>query len=158
MQNVTKIMVAVDLSDYSLPSVKYACELAEVTGAKMILVNVYNQRDINAIKTSTDAYYDAGFFEKVMEDNKIHRRNQMDQLVEKSGAQNLVIQKMIRVGVPYQELMTVIEEEKPDLLVMGTKGRSNLADTIIGSCARKMFRKSPIPMLSLPPNWTSRME
>ncbi len=154
MQNVKKIMVAVDLSEYSLPSVQYARQLAQALNAKIILVNVYNQRDISAIKTSTDAYYDAGFFEKVMEESKVYRRSEMDRLVEKADAQELVIGKVLRVGVPHQELLAVIEEEKPDLLVMGTKGRSNLADTIIGSCARKMFRKSPIPFLSLPPNST----
>ena len=152
MQKVTKIMVAVDLSDYSLPSVQYAQQLAQALGAKMILVNVYNQRDISAIKTATDAYYDPGFFERVVEDNKTYRRNELDQLVEKAGAKKTVIQKLVRIGVPHQELLAVIKEEKPDLLVMGTKGRSNLADTIVGSCARKMFRSSPIPFLSLPPD------
>lgn len=157
MQTVNKIMVAVDLSEYSLPSIRYARKLARATGAKLLLVNVYNQRDITAIKTSTDAYYDAGFFEKVMEESKVYRRNEMARLAQEADLDDLVVEKILRVGVPYQELLAVIEEEKPDMLVMGTKGRSNLADTIIGSCARKMFRKSPIPLLSLPPNFGQEM-
>ena len=152
MQNVTKIMVAVDLSDYSLPSVIYAQKLARPLGAKLILVNVYNQRDISAIRTARDAYYDPNFFEKVVEENKLYRHDEMARLVQKADAVDLVAKTLLRIGVPYQELLAAIEEEKPDMLVMGTKGRGNLADTIIGSCARKMFRRSPIPLLSLPPN------
>lgn len=152
MQNMNKIMVAVDLSEYSFPSVLYSRQLAKAVDAKIILVNVYNQRDINAIRTSTDAYYDTGIFEEVVEKSKVHRRKEMDRLVQKADAQDLVIDRVLRTGVPHQELMAVIEEERPDLLVMGTKGRSNLVDTIIGSCARKMLRKSPIPLLTLPPN------
>ena len=153
MQNVKKILVAVDLSEYSLPSIRYTKMLAQAMGAEIILVNIYNQRDISAVKTSTEAYYDPKFFEKVVEDSKIYRRNEMVRLVQEADATDMVVQKVLRTGVPYQELLAVIDEEKPDLLVMGTKGRSNLADTIIGSCARKMFRKSPIPLLSLPPNF-----
>ena len=48
------------------------------------------------------------------------------------------------------ELLTAIEEEKPDLLVLSTKGRSNLADVMIGSTARKMYHRSPIPLISVP--------
>ena len=56
---------------------------------------------------------------------------------------------MIRIGIPHQELLGVIESRKPDLLVMAIKGRTNLMDTIVGSCAHKMFRHSPIPVLSI---------
>jgi nucleotide-binding universal stress UspA family protein len=42
-----------------------------------------------------------------------------------------------------------IEEKNPDLLIMGAKGRSNVADMILGSCAQRMFRHCPIPLLSI---------
>jgi nucleotide-binding universal stress UspA family protein len=58
-------------------------------------------------------------------------------------------QYAVRRGVPHEELIKEIKEQKPDLLLMATKGRSNLVDTIIGSCAQKMFRRSPIPLLSI---------
>ncbi len=151
MRKIERIMVAVDLSDYSLPSVQYAMQLAQALRAEIILVNVYNQRDISAIRTATDAYYDPGFFDKVVEENKTFRRNQLDNLAEQAGARDLVKRKLVRIGVPHQELIAAIEEEKADMLVMGTKGRSNLADTIVGSVARKMVHSSPVPLVTLPP-------
>lgn len=150
MQLIRKIMVAVDQSEYSLSIVEYAHQLASAVGAKIILVNVYNRRDIIAIQSAVNSY-DPKLCDAIIKENIAQRRRDLDELVIKAGVQDTVTDKIVRVGVPYQELLEVIGTEKPDLLVMGTKGRSNLADTIVGSCAQKMYRRSPIPMLSLRP-------
>lgn len=144
-----KILLAIDFSIYSLPSLQYTHQLAKDLGAEIILVNVYHQRDMRTIQNTLNAYYDAQYCDRIIEDNLNMRREDFNTLIENAGAQTSVTQKIIRVGVPDQVIMDVIAEEKPDLLVICTKGRSNFADTIIGSCAQKMYRRSPIPMLSL---------
>jgi nucleotide-binding universal stress UspA family protein len=150
MSKIKKIMVAVDLSDYSLPSVEYAHDLAQAVGAEIMLVCVFNQRDVRTIQNTLDAY-DAGLCEKLIEESMEYRRTALENLTREAGARKTVTRKIVRLGVPHLELLNAIEQEKPDLLVMGTKGRSNLADTIVGSCAQKMYRRSPIPVLSLRP-------
>ncbi len=151
MQPIKKILVPVDFSDYSLPSVQYASELAEASGAQLILLNVYNQRNVRAIQNTLGAYYDANYCERIVEEKLGECRLDMEKLAKSAGVESSAIQMIARVGIPYQVILDVIKEENPDLLVMCTKGRSNLADTIVGSCAQKMYRRSPIPMLSLRP-------
>ena len=41
-----------------------------------------------------------------------------------------------------------LKKEAPDLVVMGTRGRSNLSNSIIGAVAEKVFKNSPVNMLS----------
>ncbi len=57
---------------------------------------------------------------------------------------------LVETGIPHRELLTAIESEKPGLVIVGTKGRSNLADVVVGSTARKLYRRWPIPLLTIP--------
>jgi nucleotide-binding universal stress UspA family protein len=148
MKRVKKIMVAIDFSSYSLPSLKYAVDLATGLNAELLLVNVTNERDLFIVK-KVSSEYSGSLYEEYVSQNEKDRKNQLESLIREAGGEKLVVKSMFRTGVPYEELLTAIDEEKPDFLVMATKGRSNLADTIIGSCAQKMFRRSPIPLLTI---------
>jgi nucleotide-binding universal stress UspA family protein len=59
------------------------------------------------------------------------------------------VSKIFKVGVPFQELIKIIQEKKPAIVVMGTKGRSNISGVLPGSTAEKMFRRCPVPLLSV---------
>jgi nucleotide-binding universal stress UspA family protein len=80
---------------------------------------------------------------------KADRTRQMEKLIEEIGCAHLPIKKVFRVGVPFQELISAIEDEGADLMVMGPKGRSDLAGVLFGSNAEKVFRRCPIPLLSV---------
>jgi nucleotide-binding universal stress UspA family protein len=62
---------------------------------------------------------------------------------------NIKCDYIVKVGVPFQRIIETIVEEKADLLVMGTKGRTNLSNILLGSTAEKLFRHCPIRLLSV---------
>ena len=50
MGPINKIMAAVDFSDYSKATLKYAALLASSVNATLVVANVLNQRDVEAIR------------------------------------------------------------------------------------------------------------
>lgn len=55
-------------------------------------------------------------------------------------------QPMVKKGKPALEILLAAEKEKPDLIVMGTKGRTGLQHILLGSVAEKVVRRAGVPV------------
>lgn len=148
MKNVNKIMVAIDFSDHSTYAAQYAANLAKDLSASILLVNVLNQKDVDMMNRVEFLSPDFNV-KRYLDENLKDREDRLQVLAKELDFDITNIKCCVRVGVPYKTLLEEIENSKPDLLVMGAKGRSNIVDMVIGSCAQKMFRHSSIPLLSL---------
>ena len=148
MKKVNKILVACDLSNYSIQALEYAADMAESVDAKLFIVNVINQRDLDMVgkvAKHTDKITVAKYVSETME----YRSEEIAKVLAASKRDPALYRTVFRTGVPFRELLAAIEEEKADILVMGTKGRTDLADVFFGSTAEKMFRRCPIPLMSI---------
>ena len=55
----------------------------------------------------------------------------------------------LQAGVPFEEIVKVAEEERVDMIVMGTHGRSGLNRVLLGSVAERVVRLGPCPVLTV---------
>lgn len=148
MKKVNKILVACDLSNYSVQAVDYAADMAESVDAELVIVNVINQRDLEMVEKvsqQTDKITVSNYIRETRE----NRSEEIAKVLAASNRDPATYRTVFRTGVPFREILAAIEEEKADLLVMGTKGRTDLEDVLFGTTAQKMFRRCPIPLLSI---------
>jgi nucleotide-binding universal stress UspA family protein len=146
--SIEKILAAVDFSEYSPKIVNYACRLAEDLGAELIFVNVINQRDIDMVK-KIPSYTDKISVKGCVNDCVDNRTIKMNGLLKQIDCSQASHRFIVKKGTPFLELISVAKEEKVDMVVMGSKSRSNLSGMLSGSQADKMFRHCPVPLLSI---------
>ena len=147
MDAINKILVAVAFTKYTEELLNYAVRIAESLGAELIVANIINRRDVEAIGTIATMGYEVDsehYVSGVEED----RRKTLNRLLEKISFPADKLHTVFTVGHPVEELLKIAVNENADLMVMGIKGRSNLEHILMGSVAEKVFRRSPIPILS----------
>ncbi|MEJ2167201.1 MAG: universal stress protein [Desulfobacterales bacterium] len=148
MKKVNKILVACDLSNYSIQAVEYAADMAESVDAELVIVNVINQRDLEMVE-KVSQHTDKITVSNYIRETRENRSEEIAKVLAASNRDPASYRTVFRTGVPFREILAAIEEEKADLLVMGTKGRTDLEDVLFGTTAQKMFRRCPIPLLSI---------
>jgi nucleotide-binding universal stress UspA family protein len=151
MEGVKTVLVAIDFSQYSPQLLRFAAAMAHDFGAELVVVNVINQRDVDALEM-VQRDYPTLSLQKYIQTISSDRMRLIDKLLaEEAADENLPKKRVIKVGVPFREILGAIQEVKADILVMGTKGRGNLVGVLFGSTAEKVFRRCPIPLVSVRP-------
>lgn len=150
MTGVNKILVAVDFSPYSRATLRAGLELSRETGAALAVVNVLNQRDVEAVHNAVKFGTSGGISEEsFIARQSRERREMIAALMAELGAATATVEVTIRVGVPGQEILDAVGELGADLVVVGAKGRNNLATALFGSTAERVYRHSPVSVLSV---------
>lgn len=147
MDVANKIMVAVGFTEYSEELLGYAATIANSMRAEMIIVNVINSRDVEAVGTIAAMGYEVDG-EHYVSGLKEERRRTLELMLKKISFPAEKIRSVFKIGHPIEELLKIAVRENVGLIVMGIKGRSDLEHMLVGSVAEKVFRRSPIPVLS----------
>lgn len=148
MKRIRKIMTAYDFSDYSKEALEFASELADELKSDLLIVNVINQREVDALRRA-EIEGAAISTDQFIKDMKKDRLKSIKDLTDEISVKRLPVKVKIKTGAPFRQLVQAVKDEGVDLVVMGRKGRSNLAGILFGTTAEKMFRHCPVPLLSL---------
>jgi nucleotide-binding universal stress UspA family protein len=141
-----KILVATDFSEPSDAALAYGRELARTFGASLTVLHI-------ADNILTRAYGADGI---VLADPELQReietsaQRQVDAVLfdddrKMLGAVGLVITS----NSPSAAIVTYARDASVDLIVMGTHGRGQIAQLLMGSVAERVVRIAPCPVLTV---------
>mgnify|MGYP000138556901 CR=1 FL=1 len=147
MGQTKKILVAMASTEYSRGIFDFAATLATGLEAQLIIASIINSRDIDAVRSVADMGY-AVDGDKYVAGIKEVRQQEIEAILRRSTFPKTRIQTILRVGNPVDELIKIAMDESVDMVVMGTKGRTDLQHILMGSVAEKMFRRSPVTIVS----------
>jgi nucleotide-binding universal stress UspA family protein len=147
MDEIKKIMVAIGHSEYSEDIFYFAEKLAAKLEADLIVANIINARDIDAVAAIEKMGYSLDP-ESYLKDLKDERMKAYEAVAKKATLARESMKLILEVGNPIDELLKIIVRENVDAVVMGVKGRTDLEQIFIGSVAEKLFRRSPVTVIS----------
>lgn len=136
-----KILVGVDFSQSSESALSEAVDLARRLGGQIDLVHVCAE-PVSALPEVVVAL--------PPDMAQVHRLRAELSRVRDGIKDQLPTQIHLRVGDAVNEMLDLIEQIQPDLVVVGSHGRGALLRTLMGSVSERLCRRSPVPVLVIP--------
>ncbi|HKL83833.1 MAG TPA: universal stress protein [Desulfobacter sp.] len=147
MSDIRKILVPVTFSEFSEELIEYAVDVARPLSAEVVFMNVIDQRDIQAVQTITSFGYEVDETHYIQEVEK-QRIGILEERLNRINYPDEKMRVVFKKGRPAAVLLKFAIDEKVDLIIMDVKGKSEIVHALSGSVAEKMFRYSPVPVLS----------
>ncbi|MGY6561140.1 MAG: universal stress protein [Luteibaculaceae bacterium] len=145
-----KILVPVDFSAESLNALEYAAEIAKKIGATIKLLNIIEAPSADSFSPSGDLAA-AGTNLNDMFILKLREKNieRIKEIAAEPKFKGVITEYKVHIDVVWDRIAKTISEIDAFMVVMGTKGTSDIDDIFIGSNAEKVVRKATVPVLTV---------
>jgi len=148
-----KILVAVDGSDNSKKALTYAVELAEKLDGKITLIHVSST--VAPMIPPADTFSaptlpppaSTAILTKISEEAKRKGEQILDEGEQVVKERGIGVEKILREGDAVRQIVTLAQEGKFDLIVLGHRGVSRLEELFLGAVSEGVSHKAPCPVL-----------
>jgi nucleotide-binding universal stress UspA family protein len=148
MISIKNILVPTDFSDFSKYALNYAIGFARTFGAKITLINVTPERELDSLR-QVSTFFEPGQLEKLLKERESEDRRQLDEFIPPELKKGIEVENIHTVGIPFLDIIRTAKKKKVDLIIIATHGRSGLSHMLFGSVAEHVVRKASCPVLSI---------
>jgi nucleotide-binding universal stress UspA family protein len=145
-----KILVPTDFSKPAKLATEVAIAIAKKVKAQVVLLHILEQPtsksfNVTGEAISGDSWEDKLFTMKLIEKAK----NEFAKIIQETENEGVKVVGHLRLGNPFHGMRTMITELNVDLVVMGTSGRTQLEEMLVGSNTEKVVRHAHCPVLTI---------
>ena len=144
-----RILLPTDFSENASHALRVAATLATKVKAKLELIHI---NTAVAYSPPLPEYYGGDLYDttEYYETAARELHNIKKEITESPDFAGLEMETRIEEGFLFSSVRRIAEEDKVDLVVMGTKGASGVNEFFIGSNTEKEIRTAPCAVLTVP--------
>lgn len=139
MLPLKKILYPTDFSEASYETLKIANEVAVHHSAELLVVHVTPPVPMAAAATGYSAIAEMERSEEIS----------LQELIKARIPKELHSRQIITLGEAAHEIIRIAEQERVDLIVIGTHGQTGWRHVVFGSVAEKVVRFALCPVLTI---------
>ncbi len=159
ISDTKKVLIPIDFSDYSIKACELGINYADKVGAEVMIMHAY----FSPYFPSAIPLGDSISFHVNEEETVKHIldrvQNDMDELcvllqkkMDTGELPQVKFDYTLREGLPEEEIISYSREYRPNLIVMGTRGKSQKDMDLIGSVTGEIIEVNRVPVLAIPEN------
>lgn len=150
-----KLLYATDFSENAEKAFVYALKIAQKHNADLSMLHVFDV--LTGWNYPSIPIEDAIKIERqIIRETENKLKELFDQYTKKKDKDIKVNYIAAENKSVVKGILSIIEKNKPELVVIGTRGSSRVREIIAGSTTQSLIRQSPCPVLAIPENATDR--
>jgi nucleotide-binding universal stress UspA family protein len=136
------VLVPTDGSEPAATAIDHGLAIAEMTGARVHAVNIFDVGDVAVSPNYTPP-------SEVREHLESEGEAATDRIATQARERGLDAITEVRDGFPASDILDYADEHDIDLITMGTTGRTGLTRYLLGSTTERIIRHAEIPVLAV---------
>jgi nucleotide-binding universal stress UspA family protein len=146
MLEIKHILAPTDFSHHAEGALRFACGLAERFGATLHLLHVLPEV---VVPVGPDPSLISSFPPEYYTESEERSREALSHAIDKAWGDVKAVELAVRWGDAVDGVVGYATDQKIDLIVIATHGRSGLSHVLLGSVAERILREAPCPVLTI---------
>ena len=150
---IDKILATIDNSSRSQVVFETAISLAQATGAKLMLLHILSEEDVDYPILPTYAYYavlkgkDDSIFHKTFDEYEQRSEEFLRNLTRKAIAAGVDTEYTQLSGIPGWTICEIASKWSADLILVGSRGLKGMKEMFVGSVSNYVTHHAPCSVL-----------